>query len=269
MKVLITGSQGFVGHNLYRRLEKMGLKVFGVDKVNNKYKQNFKKMDLTKEKIKEKFDLIFHLASDVGGANYINGDNYKYDILSNNMKIDLNIVEYCKKKKVNLVYFSSSCATEGQNTYGISKNLSEELILNSGITFLIVRPQNIYGPGDRKRGVKEQVIMALFRKILHEKEIILWNGRSMRSFIHVEELLDRIFVACQYPNHIEEIGGEWITIRKLAEKIMKVCSEKKNVIDEKIYEKKKRYLNFKKTEIKLMDGLKEVYDDYINNAHKK
>ena len=88
MKVLISGSSGFIGYHLASFLIKKGIKVLGVDNHNNYYskhiknkrlfflkkKKNFKfyKVDITKIKNLEKIffnfkpDIVFHLAGQPG-----------------------------------------------------------------------------------------------------------------------------------------------------------------------------------------------------------
>ena len=89
MKILITGSAGFIGYHLATRLLKnKKYKIFGVDNFDNYYSINlkkkrlallkgfknfkFKKIDILNEKKlknlfkKEKFDVIFHLAAQAG-----------------------------------------------------------------------------------------------------------------------------------------------------------------------------------------------------------
>ena len=77
MRILLTGSQGFVGHHLYRYLEKLGHKVYGIDIEDNGYNQRWYEFYLRKElTLKSNFDMVFHLASNVGGIKYLEKFGY-------------------------------------------------------------------------------------------------------------------------------------------------------------------------------------------------
>jgi nucleoside-diphosphate-sugar epimerase len=263
MRILITGSQGFIGHHLYKYLRNKGHEVFGMDLVDNGYYQNFWKIDLLSDDLRyvyisrpnEKFDIVFHLASDVGGANYLK--NKEYQVMANNSQIDTRIITYAREYAKKLVYFSSSCVYD-ENGYGKEKMFAEELIKASGIDYLIVRPQNVYGIEDNKGGDREQVIMALFRKAMNDKVIkLIGSGNDKRSFIHYDDLFNQIMKNLKYKNKTIDAGGEWISIKGLAKKISKICKVNKNIMC-KTNETKKKYIKFNKGK-SLNEGLTEVY----------
>lgn len=265
MNILVTGSQGFVGHHLYNILERLGHNVFGVDIRDNGFKQNFKQVDLrievnAKEATKD-MDIVFHLASDVGGSNYIYGSN-QFKILRNNSQIDVNIVDSCIFNSVKkIVYFSSSCVYDDCSSYGFGKVFGEQLIKHSGLDYLIVRPQNFYGIEDYKSGVREQVVMAFFRKAMSEDKDfeIIGNGNVLRSFIEVEEGINTILDNLTKKNKTMDLGGEWISMTNLAKKIIKIVGNKKNIYytgDKAVVRKK--MIKFK-SKTKLDKGLSIIY----------
>lgn len=259
MRILITGSQGFVGHHFYRYLKLLGHQVRGIDIAHNGYCQNWYDIDLRFKHIMPeptKWDLIIHLASDVGGINHL--QNNGFSIMDNNIRIDLNVIEYARLNAKKLVYFSSSCVYD-DNEYGKEKLFTEELIKASGIDYLIVRPQNIYGIEDIKKGAREQVIMALFRKALTEKEVnLMGTGNEKRSFVHIEDLFVKVMHNLE-GSKIIDVGGEWISIKSLAKRILKIINLNKRIKTSNNKEAKKKYIEFKQTNIDLNDGLREVY----------
>jgi UDP-glucuronate 4-epimerase len=152
MKVLITGSAGFIGFHLAKQLLKQGDEVIGIDNLNDYYDKklkydrlailginksnfnygvelssekfvNFKfiKQDLTdKENLKKlfkkyKFDAVCNLAAQAGVRySLINPDAY----LESNITGFLNVLECCRHEKVgHLVYASSS------SVYGLNKKM--------------------------------------------------------------------------------------------------------------------------------------------------
>jgi UDP-glucuronate 4-epimerase len=137
MKILVTGSAGFIGYHLSKKLLALGHKVIGVDNLNDYYDVNLKKSRLkdlgilstdgTKHikkgnfeflyyDIKDKnlwedvlinyeFDFVMHLAAQAGVRYSIeNPQTY----ISNNINGFISVLEFCKEKEINLIYASSS-----------------------------------------------------------------------------------------------------------------------------------------------------------------
>jgi UDP-glucuronate 4-epimerase len=152
MKVLITGSAGFIGFHLVKQLVRQGDEAIGIDNLNDYYDKklkfdrlailginksdinygaelisekfvNFKfiQLDLTdKENLKKlfkkhKFDAVCNLAAQAGVRySLINPDAY----LESNITGFLNVLECCRHEKVgHLVYASSS------SVYGLNKKM--------------------------------------------------------------------------------------------------------------------------------------------------
>jgi len=143
MKILVTGSAGFIGFHLVNHLISRGDQVIGLDNINDYYEVSLKhdrlayagiekdrisygreiksekselysfikldlidKENLTELFIKHKFDAVCHLAAQAGVRYSIeNPDAY----ISSNIKGFLNILECCRYAKIrNLIYASSS-----------------------------------------------------------------------------------------------------------------------------------------------------------------
>tara|TARA_B100001250_G_scaffold224022_1_gene192091 strand:+ start:3472 stop:4476 length:1005 start_codon:yes stop_codon:yes gene_type:complete len=150
MKILVTGAAGFIGFSLSKFLLAKGLKVIGLDNINDYYdpklkysrlkvlgikKKNatifnstssndnftFVRMDLNdKENLSnlfdnEKFDIVCNLAAQAG-VRYSLTNPEKY--IESNINAFLNILECCRNNKIkNLIYASSS------SVYGSNKKL--------------------------------------------------------------------------------------------------------------------------------------------------
>ena len=141
MKILITGSSGFIGFHLAKKLLSMGYDIVGVDMMNSYYDLNLKK-----ERLKElkrltnntnkfiffkinivsksslnkifknyKFDRVINLAAQAGVRDSLKYPN-KY--LNYNIKGFLNILELCTQYKIkNLVYASTSSIYDLNKSY--------------------------------------------------------------------------------------------------------------------------------------------------------
>ena len=188
MKILVTGSSGFINGYLIENLLNNEHEVIGIDNYskygkiiksydNHKnytfYNDDVKNTELLKDLLEE-CDQIVISAAMIGGISYFH--EYAYDLLAENEKIlastfDASIYAFSKKKlkKINLI--SSSMVYENTNifptpegeqlkcpppssTYGFQK-LSAEFFAKGayeqyGLPFTIIRPFNCIGIGEKK-----------------------------------------------------------------------------------------------------------------------
>ena len=140
MKILITGSAGFIGFHLHKYLKKY-YNVTGCDNLSssskftqklrlNEIKKNklkFIKIDLNNEKKfykkfkNKKFDFIIHLAAQPG-VRVSQLEPVK--TINNNIISFINIFEYAIKTKVKNIFYASSSSIYG-NTNNFSESLSK------------------------------------------------------------------------------------------------------------------------------------------------
>ena len=113
--ILVCGAGGFIGTHLVNDLKDKGHTVIGVDIKEPLYEDSrcddFYKQDLRQAEMvdfifsQHKFDEVYQLAADMGGAGYIFiGDN-DADIMHNSASINLNVLESCRRNKVTKVFF--------------------------------------------------------------------------------------------------------------------------------------------------------------------
>lgn len=186
-KVLVTGSQGFIGGYVVQELLDNGYEVVGIDNyskygdINRKHDKNpnftLYTIDITRPDLFMGIgtqlmgvDYIIHLAARIGGIKYFH--KYAYDLLAENGAIDKAVCDLARLLKVKkLVYFSSSMVFESGeaphhedditqippplSTYGFSKLAGEYyckgMYEQYGINYNIVRPFNcVAGEGEDK-----------------------------------------------------------------------------------------------------------------------
>ncbi len=147
METLITGSAGFIGFHLCKRLIKEGKPFIGIDNLNNYYDINLKKSrllelnnisnkdkdlyrfhkgDLTDmnflEEIFKKYKpkVVINLAAQAG-VRYSLENPYSY--INSNLVGFHNLIECCKNNKIsNFIYASSSSVYGGNTNYPFSEN---------------------------------------------------------------------------------------------------------------------------------------------------
>ena len=225
MKVTCTGSGGFIGLHLSRRLKKEGNWIRGVDikypEFSN-WKDDFDEfliLDLREYdncvKAVDGVDEVYNLAANMGGMGWIH--SFESEIMHDNVLINVNMVEATAKAGIKKYFYSSSVCvypdmkkgdkelTEDEaypahpdNEYGWEKLYSERVLMayarKFGIDAKIARFQNTYGPMGTWQGGREKAPAALCRKVAQaEDEIEVWgDGTAIRSYTYIDDLIDGI-----------------------------------------------------------------------------
>lgn len=143
MKVIITGSEGFIGRALSLALKKRGIEVIGIDRKNGQEAADIAKY------MPYDLDAVFHLAAQ---TSVFNTDLIQ--IRKDNIDAFMAVVDACAKhpNKPKLVYASSSTANPPNMTslYGITKHFAEEYARVYLPSATGVRLHNVYGPNPRQ-----------------------------------------------------------------------------------------------------------------------
>jgi GDP-D-mannose 3',5'-epimerase len=264
--ILVLGSTGFIGTNLVNKLKQQGHFVVGADIKENEFGVNsadeFELCDLSEYFSMYKcfdvykYDEIYQLAADMGGAGYIfTGDN-DANIMSNSAAININLCEVliALKYKGKVFYSSSACVypehlqTESTNNglkeadaypanpdsnYGWEKLFSERLYMayakNYGLDVRIARFHNIFGEYSTYKGGKEKAPAAMCRKVAEANtEIEVWGtGEQTRSFLYIDECLEGIerLMASDYKKPLNIGSSEAISINGLAEMVIDISGK--------------------------------------------
>ncbi|GHV28939.1 NAD-dependent epimerase [Synergistales bacterium] len=256
MKILVTGSAGFIAGYLVEELLNRGHTVVGIDNyskygfVEKSYdshpnysvtKGDAKDLPLMKE-LAEDCDQIVAIAAMIGGITYFH--EYAYDLLAENERIIASTFDTAiwarkekKLKKINvlsssMVYESALIfpSPEGEqlkcppplSTYGFQKLACEFFAKGAfeqyGLPYTIIRPFNCVGVGERRAK--------------NEKEIMSGNVRLAMSHV-VPDLVQKV-VKGQDPLHILGTGNQirhYTYGGDLAEGI-RLCVESEKAVNE-------------------------------------
>ena len=121
MKVLITGSNGFIGRHLYHRLQDIGdIEILTFNRTDN--------LDLLTRHV-ERADAIVHLAGEMRPKN--SEDLFAVNVDLTRIICDL-LQKYGNEK---FIILASSIQAEQDNLYGVSKRKAENLIINLSLDF--------------------------------------------------------------------------------------------------------------------------------------
>lgn len=227
MKLLVTGSAGFIGYHAIKKLFSEYDEIIGVDNFNNYYDVDLKskRWDLSKyfhiahgTDIKNEVTLssifidyhpdhVLHLAAQAGVRYSIeNPQSY----IDNNITGFLNILDCCKKYGVKkLVYASSSSVYENKSMYSVSKKANElmaEVYSNLyDIDITGLRFFTVYG----EYGRPDMAYWKFTDSILSGKPIDIYNNGNMtRDFTYVDDITDGIKYVLKNDNlgHIFDLG---------------------------------------------------------------
>ena len=148
--IIILGASAFVGYNLVKIFyKKYNLKLFDIKKFNNKKFPNvvFEKknlLDLVEADFPNENFIVINTAACLGSKNY-------YDNMTNNVTALERVVQILKNKKKlkGIIHFSSISAERKVSHYGNSKHISEKVIRNSKLPYIILQSEMIIGKNAR------------------------------------------------------------------------------------------------------------------------
>ena len=228
MRILVTGSAGFIGMNTSLRLLAAGHEVVGVDNVNDYYDVglkesrlrelgrhaafSFERFDLADTArvndlfARQRFDRVLHLAAQAG-VRYSLTNPHAY--ISSNLVAFTNILEACRHQKTPHLTYASSSSVYGANAklpfstsdpvnhpvslYAATKRANELMAHTYSHLFGLptsgLRFFTVYGPWGRP-----DMSMALFTSaILADKPINVFNhGNMRRDFTFVDDIVEGV-----------------------------------------------------------------------------
>lgn len=278
-KILVLGAGGFIGNALVNRLVSQGHFVRGVDiktpEFTNSPAQEFVLGDLRDRVFVCKFlqlndgqlfDEIYHMAADMGGADFVFTGKNDADILTNSMQITINVLSEQKNLNTNLninktkiFYASSACIYPEHNqlesdnpdcrestaypanpdsNYGWEKIFGERIFLayakNYNIPVRIARYHNVYGAGSTYQGGREKAPAALCRKVLtSDGNIEIYgDGNQTRSFLYIDDAIDATLALMEsnYSDPINIGSEEMISINDFVDIIAGIERKQLNKI---------------------------------------
>jgi UDP-glucuronate 4-epimerase len=222
MRVLITGSSGQIGTNLAQRLMRDGHSVFGVDKRQNSWTNDFPYLlqDLAGHYPAfpggiggveyPEVDIVVHLAAHAKVHQLVRQPHRALE----NAIMTFNVLEYCRQLGLPLV-FSSTREVYGdvhrfeeygeetadfkftESPYSASKITSEAFIYSYarcyGLSYLVFRFSNVYGRYDSDLSRMSRVLPLFIHQISRGDQITVFGGNDkVLDFTYVDDCVDGI-----------------------------------------------------------------------------
>jgi len=200
--ICVTGSMGFVGSALRRRLN--GQEFIGVDLKGG--------VDITRN-ILPRAEVYIHLAADPLVPMSIKQPRETW---RNNVDGTLAVLEACRTYGSKIVFASSSQAElDALNPYALQKYQCEQIIKMYkelyGVEYCIFKIYNIFGDGDHG-------VIGKFIKALHWNAPLTINGgQQRRDFIHVETVIEKLLQGIHMSGTHELGSGQSISIQEIAD----------------------------------------------------
>ena len=205
MKILVTGGAGFVGTNLIIRLLKEGHQVVSIDNYHTGLEENhINECVYINRDIREiddysfiNPDLVFHLAAI---ARIQPSFDHPKDYFTTNANGSLNLIDWCSKNNVPVVYAGSSSKHSGRfkNPYTFSKDVGEDIVelyqKHYRLKASIARFYNVYGPYQLEEGGYCTVIGVWLKAFRDGKTLLVTgDGEQRRDFTHIDDIVDALY----------------------------------------------------------------------------
>lgn len=244
----VAGHRGLVGSAIWRKLEASGFEnLVGKPSAELDLKDRdavFAYMGETKPKY------VVLAAAKVGGI--LANSTYPVDFLSDNMRIQVNVLDAALKNDVERVLFlGSSCIypkfaeqpiredslltghlEETNDAYAIAKIAgilhTQAVRRQYGLPWISAMPTNLYGPNDNFSPTGSHVLPALIRRY-HEAVLAAYpsvtnwgTGDPRREFLHADDMADACLHLLEHYDGPEQVNvgtGSDVTIREIADTI--------------------------------------------------
>lgn len=271
MNFVLTGHKGLIGSFLLKRLIKEGHKaILLIDKREGK---NI--LDLDKIELKDKADVMIHLASFCKINKTVEDPSFAFE---NNSRGIEKVLEFCRKNKIPKIVFTSSSRilSNEKNPYTATKIYSEELIKGYsqcyGLKYVIVRPSTVYGPFNDE--TKRLMDIFILNALNGEELKIFGDEHKTLDFTYVEDFVDGFVLAMKENNKEFDLSaGKGIKVSYVADLIIKLAGKgTKKFYSSEIAQPQEVELDISKIKkigyspkVSIEEGVKKTFDWYKKN----
>ena len=301
--VLVTGGTGLIGRQVVELLSGAGayVKIISLDRIKIDEKAEHVYGDLTDysfcKEVTKDMDFVFHLAGIKGSIDVTKKKPASFFVPL--LMFNTNTLEACRINKVSKTVYTSSIgayssaevfkesgSSDGppMDTFpGWAKRMAELQIqaykIQYGLkNFSVVRPCNVYGPGDNFDPENAMVIPTLMQRILRKEDpVTVWgDGMAIRDFAFSRDIAEGVILALYHESEERffNLGsGRGYSIKELVEALAgfldfnyefdlsKPAGFPKRVMDISLARK---LIDYDPT-TSLAEGLKETWQWFVDN----
>lgn len=203
MKILVTGSNGFIGRNLIAELKNRGYKeIFECD-INTTQDEL--------DKYTFECEFVFHLAG-------INRPEKEEDFMKGNFGFTSELLEKLKKHNNKApILITSSIQAKLDNPYGKSKKAGENLMFSyeqeTGAKVFVYRLPNVFGKWCRPN--YNSVIATFCYNITHNLEIKINDPEVIMNLVYIDDVIEEFIGAMVGKSHIKDNFGYIPTVHTI------------------------------------------------------
>lgn len=224
--LLVTGASGFVGRNLVKKLVAGRTKVRCLVRDKKKIDEN-ERLEVVEGSVLDKgildsatqgVDAVIHLAAVIKSSD-------PREFADVNVQGTRNLVEACVNNKVRRIIYVSSldAGLNGAGIYGRTKAGGEDIVKNSGVDYVILRPSFIYG-----KGAKDLVTLM---KLIARCPVVpvVGHGEGKLQPVHVDDVCDvivRLLESGARSKTYYIAGEQKISLNDLIDKVANLTSKR-------------------------------------------
>ena len=215
MKIVVTGSKGFVGQNLLSYLDHIGkldVYEFNSDNHTEQGKYYIEANDFMCS-IPPDIDYVVHLGA------VSDHECTDMDIFYSNVSATRNLAAICRAEGVPMIHFSSCAAINPTTLYGWSKYMSERFVWDilGRHSQCTLRPYTIYSEDEPTKGRNPSI----YTKIKEKWHIPIYSPCE-RDFIHVDDVCRAVYslISTEFQPGVYDLGtGDAVSIQRLYEAV--------------------------------------------------
>lgn len=228
MKVLVTGSEGYIGKHLCAALEKHYIEVHKLDyTIDDKpYSHDYECDIRYQENLKNglvsmhEYDAVIHLAAMVRVGESVQKPTLYYDT---NINGTVNLLKSLKYKT--FIFASTGAAADPKSPYGLSKRVAEDIVRELAPSYTIFRFYNVIGtegfPATNPDGLFYKLTESLETGTfeIYGKDYNTKDGTCVREYIHVMDIVRSLMRAIDTPStDIQNLAyGDTRTVKEIVD----------------------------------------------------
>ena len=240
MDVVVTGSSGFIGQHLIRRLKNSGVNVIALNRTNG---------DIAQKKTWDNLPTVqsvIHLA----GRSYVpdswtnSGDFVETNVVGTQRALD-----YCNQSGATMVYanaypygipdklpINENTPIKPNNPYSLSKYMGEQLCEFASnyndVTTTVLRLFNVYGANQRQ----DFLIPSIIDQVLNKKKIIVMDLNPRRDYIYIDDVVTALIKSMYLTEGFNSINigsGVSYSVNEIIETIQLAANTDLDVVSNK------------------------------------
>ncbi len=253
--VLVTGGTGLIGRQVVDILVRAGahVRIVSLDRVTVSDRADHVIGDLTSfelcKEVTNGMDCVFHLAGIKGSAGVSQSHLASHFVPT--LMFNVNVLEACRRNKVGKIVYTSSIGAyanaevfkEGEpgnfhdapmDFAGWAKRMAELQVHAYKLqyqleNFSIVRPSNVFGPGDNFDPENAMVVPTLLYRVFHKEDpVVVWgDGSAIRDIVFSRDVAEGVILALHHGTkggYVNLGAGRGYSVKELVESIRSIVS---------------------------------------------